>query len=181
MPLPLGHTAIGLTTYELSANDSPFRRWKRFLYITILANLPDIDVVIGLVLTWNGNAFHRGPTHSLAFALLMGLLAGTAARGCLKIPGISFRHCFLLIFSHVIADALLTSSRVSFFWPFQVNWSAGYAGWTDVMHSILFEGLKDGWIVLSCATVIIFHRLISGYLNQIRVLSNMRKGSGPTL
>ena len=99
MPLPLGHAAIGLTTYELSAGTSAFRRWKRFVFIVLLANLPDIDVLIGLVFRWDGNAFHRGPTHSLLFALFGGFMAYYAGRYWLKIPNINYRQSALLIFS----------------------------------------------------------------------------------
>ena len=46
MPLPLGHTAIGLTTYELcSKKNSAFSRWELAVFVTLLANLPDIDTV----------------------------------------------------------------------------------------------------------------------------------------
>ena len=81
MPLPLGHTAIGLTTHELfSENISAFDQWKMTLFIAVMANLPDMDVLLGLVFAGNGNAFHRGPTHSLTFAVFMGFLASNAWR-----------------------------------------------------------------------------------------------------
>ena len=158
MPLPLGHTAIGLMTYEAGAGDSAFGRWKMFIYITVLANLPDMDIIIGLLFKWNGNAFHRGPTHSLIFALTAGFLAYVAGRRWLKIDGLSYRLSFLLILSHVIADALLTDSSVSFLWPLEVYWSAGHAGWSDIFHSILFESFRDGGIVLVCAAGIGLNR-----------------------
>ena len=166
MPLPLGHTAIGLLTYETGAGTSAFRRWKRFVFIAILANLPDIDVIIGLLFQWNGNAFHRGPTHSLLFAIGAGFLAYVAARRWLGIPGISYRLSVMLILSHVIADGLLTDGAVSFFWPLEVYWSQGHAGWTDIVHSIIFEGFKDGWIVLCCAVGIVLNRLARRFLAQ---------------
>ena len=72
MPLPLGHTAIGLATYELANNyDSGLSRVKIFIFVTFLANIPDIDVFAGLLLEGNGNAFHRGPTHSILFAIVL--------------------------------------------------------------------------------------------------------------
>ena len=175
MPLPLGHTAIGLITYETAVGDSAFRRWKRFVFIAILANLPDIDVIIGLLLKWNGNAFHRGPTHSLVFAIIAGFLAYVAARRCLGIPGISYRLSVMLILSHVLADAFLTDGAVSFFWPFEVNWSQGYAGWTDIVHSILFEGFKDGWIVLCCGVGIVLNRLARRHHAQPRGVPQVTK------
>jgi hypothetical protein len=50
MPLPLCHAAIGLTTYNLcSKSKSAFNDWKVVVFVAVLANLPDIDVVIGLL------------------------------------------------------------------------------------------------------------------------------------
>ena len=164
MPLPIGHTAIGLATFELSSNRSGFQRWKRFIFITVLANLPDVDVIFGLVLTWNGNAFHRGPTHSLVFALLAGLIAWHLGRHWLKMPELTYRLCCLLILSHVFADAIFTRLPVSFFWPLEVNWSAGHAGWTDVLHAVFLQGFQDGWILLGCAVIVILNRYARGHL-----------------
>ncbi len=160
MPLPFGHAAIGLATYEASTGASAFGRWKNFVFIGLLANLPDIDVLIGLLLTVNGSAYHRGPTHSLAFALCGGLLASHAARRWLKIEPFGYLRSVLLILSHVLADAVFTRSPVSFFWPFEVNWSTGHRDWADVVHSIFFEGFRDGWIVLGCALAIVLLRVV---------------------
>ena len=175
MLFPLGHAAIGLATYELSAGILAFRRWKRFVFIVLLANLPDIDVLIGLFFRWDGNAFHRGPTHSLIFALFSGFLAFYVGRYWLKIPNIRYRQSVLLIFSHVIADAVFTDAPVSFFWPFELYWSSGHSGWTDVIHSILFDGFRDGWIVLGCAVGIVFFRFIRRSLQPTRSLPQVIK------
>ncbi|NIT61734.1 MAG: metal-dependent hydrolase, partial [Aliifodinibius sp.] len=72
------------------------------------SNLPDIDVIMGLVLYGNGDIFHRGPTHSLLFGLIMALIASRVGNWWSKISGVSFLWCFLVIFSHVLADAILT-------------------------------------------------------------------------
>ena len=164
MPLPIGHTAIGLATFELASSQSAFKRWKRFLFITVLANLPDIDVIIGLVLAWNGNAFHRGPTHSLLFALTAGFFMWQIGRNWLKISKISFQLCFLLTLSHVLADAIFTRSPISFFWPLEVNWSSGHAGWTEVLHTVLLESYQDGWILLGCAIAVVVNRYAQRHL-----------------
>jgi hypothetical protein len=68
MPLPIGHAVIGFTTQSLfSAEESSSDRWKALLGILILSNLPDVDVLLGIVFHGNGNVFHRGPTHSCVF------------------------------------------------------------------------------------------------------------------
>jgi len=164
MPLPLGHAAIGLATYELGANnDSALSRFKIFIFISILANLPDLDVIAGLLIKWNGNAFHRGPTHSLAFALMMGFVASRAWKFWPKIPRIKFGACVLIIFSHVLGDLLFTTAPVSVFWPFEVSWSLGYSGWSDVLTSILLNGFQDAGIIIGSAASIILVSSIRAY------------------
>ena len=164
MPLPMGHTAIGLATYELSTNNnSKINSLKLIIFLTILANLPDFDVIFGLLIKWNGNAFHRGPTHSLIFALIMGFLASRAWKLSSQIPRITFGVCFFIILSHVLADFFFTSSPVSFFWPIEVSWSSGYSGWGDVLSSVFFKGFQDAGIIIGSAISIILIRLIKGH------------------
>jgi hypothetical protein len=158
MPLPLGHIAIGLATHEVGTARSAFSRWKLFAAIVVLSNLPDVDVLIGLLFHWNGSAFHRGPTHSLLFALVFGFLASRAAAVWDRLPRLGFWTCFALILSHVAADALLSTSAVSFFWPLETNWSGGHTGWGDVVEMVLKGDAHDAWISIGAAAVIVIHR-----------------------
>ena len=168
MPLPMGHTAIGLAAYELSTNNNSKKNSiKLIIFLIILANLPDLDVIVGLLIKWNGNAFHRGPTHSILFALIMGLLASRAWKFSYHIPKIKFGVCFLIIFSHVLADFFFTRSPVSFFWPFEVSWSSGYSGWGDVLNTVLFQGVQDTGIIIGSVFSIILIRLIKTHRQTI--------------
>jgi len=176
MPLPLGHLAIGLATHELSSDRSAFGRWTLLAAILALSNLPDIDVVFGLLLQWNGSAFHRGPTHSLLFALAAGFLASWASGRWTWHPRLGFWSCFALILSHVAADALLTTSAVSFLWPFETNWSLGHRGWKDVFGMVLQGNAQDALIILGSAAAIMAHRTIRS-LYAARVLRLRRKSS----
>jgi membrane-bound metal-dependent hydrolase YbcI (DUF457 family) len=160
MPLPLGHTAIGLLTHEtIEAQPKTGERLKWFLLITVLANLPDADVIVGLIVDGNGNLFHRGPSHSLLFALLAGGLISLGSRYWRLLPQIRFRTAFALILSHVVADVLFTASPVSFFWPLELNWSLGYSSLVDVVHSVLFEGFRDLGLVVASLLLVVLIRL----------------------
>jgi hypothetical protein len=156
MPLPLGHIAIGLATHEAVSSCSALSRWKLFAAIVILSNLPDIDVLIGLLLNYNGSTFHRGPTHSLFFALTAGYLASRVSAFWTKLPRLSFKVCFLLILSHVAADAFLSDSGVSFLWPFEVYWSTGHTGWEDVTTMVLRGNSRDAWISIGATAFVSF-------------------------
>jgi len=164
MPLPLGHTAIGLAAYELgSHNNSLTSRLKLIIFLTILANLPDLDILVGLLVKCNGSAFHRGPSHSLFFALIMGFFASKAWRFSSHIPRMKFGMCFLIVFSHVIGDILFTASPVSLFWPFEVNWSTGFSGWSDVLNLVFVQGFQDIGVIIGSAGLIMLARLIRRY------------------
>ena len=174
MPLPLGHSAIGFATHCLiSNNKSRFDKWKLAIFIIILSNLPDIDVLLGLILQNNGSTFHRGPTHSILFALLMGFAASKSSRLWSQIPTISFKTCFFLILSHVAADYFLTNSPVSFYWPFEVNWSTGNSGWSQVLHTVFFGAVEDAGILFTCIGIITLNMILRRYFftRKLRLLT----------
>ena len=161
MPLPLGHTALGLLTHECSSKRMiSLNSLKVMFFIVVLANLPDLDVIFGLILKGNGNAFHRGPTHSLAFAVFMGLVASNLGRFSKRLPQISFSTCFAIIFSHTLADLFFTNSPVSLFWPFEIQWASGFSSLNEVVSSVLFEGYQDVGLIITCITLIILIKTI---------------------
>lgn len=161
MPLPLGHTAAGLAIHDVYAKGrSTLSLWKTLALVIVLTNLPDIDVLVGLIVHGNGNFFHRGPTHSLLFALVIALLASNVWRRWSRIPKLNFLFCFLLLLSHVVADAVLTSSPVSFWWPLELHLSTGYSGWREVIQSVLFGAFRDLGIIVVSGMIILLNRLV---------------------
>jgi membrane-bound metal-dependent hydrolase YbcI (DUF457 family) len=150
MPFPIGHTAIGLAAFETAQPQqerSP--RWVDVIFVALLANLPDVDIMFGLVLRGDGAAYHRGPTHSLLFAVLCGYLASRAWRLRAGIPKVSFGLCTLLILSHVLADMLLTTAPVSLLWPLEIHWAQGHSSWLEVVDMVLFQSVADIGIVVA--------------------------------
>ncbi len=181
MPLPLGHTAAGLAIHDLYAkSNNKVPLWKILIYVIALTNLPDIDVLIGLVVKGNGNFFHRGPTHSLLFALVVAIIASNSWRCWVKIPKIAPLLCFLLVFSHVMADALLTTSQVSFWWPLELHVSVGHSGWREILESVLFGAFRDFGIIVVSGVVILLNRLIKHRPIPV-MLSRLVKGPSPDI
>jgi hypothetical protein len=76
---------------------------------------------------------------------------------------LSFRICFLLILSHIVADAVFTSSPISFFWPVAVNWSGGHGGLRHVVNLVLFGNDQDLTIIFGCAFLIPLHRTLKEF------------------
>ena len=161
MSLPIGHATIGFTAYSLlCGNRSSVGRWKVPLGILILSNLPDVDVVLGIVLQGNGSAFHRGPTHSLIFTFIAGYIASRVWESWLQWPRLSFKVCFMLILCHILTDSIFTNSPISFFWPVVVNWSGGHSELRHVLNLVLFGNYQDTTIIIGCASLILLHRAI---------------------
>jgi len=163
MSLPLGHAAFGLTAYDLTTSPgkvSVFRQWKVLAVVIILSNFPDIDVLLGLLYSGNGALFHRGPTHSLLFACFFALLYKICARKWKTLPSIGFSYSFLLISTHLLADYFFTDAPISLFWPFELSLTTGFQGWGDIVHSIIFKTSNDITIIILCATVVVFKRIL---------------------
>lgn len=161
MPLPLAHTAIGVVVYDLSRkNETETNRLAIAALIVFLANLPDIDIVIGLLFQGDEGAFHRGPTHSLLFAISTGFLAANAWRLLSQIPRIDPLTCFLLILSHVAADFFFTLSPVSLFWPLELNWVAECTELGDVTIPVFLQNYRDAAILTVCGVIILLNRMI---------------------
>jgi membrane-bound metal-dependent hydrolase YbcI (DUF457 family) len=177
MPFPVGHTAIGLAAAEsLQAAPAAGSRLAQFVFISVLANLPDIDMVFGLLIHSNGSIFHRGPTHSLLFALLAGFAASHMWRLWHRIPRFGFQLCALLVFSHVAADMLLTSAPVSLLWPLESYASPDHSGWGQVINAVVFESVQDLGIVITTIAYLLVLRTIrtARRLRQLDVVAKKR-------
>jgi membrane-bound metal-dependent hydrolase YbcI (DUF457 family) len=118
MPFPVAHSLTGLTIASLSDRFPKKKLWLEALLVAVLANLPDFDFgIVWLTGEWQ---WHRGFSHSLTAALLVGALA------CLWYFGKIERRSWLLysavVFSHPLLDLITsphgTNMGVMLFWPF---------------------------------------------------------------
>ncbi|GGP18282.1 metal-dependent hydrolase [Silvimonas iriomotensis] len=98
------------------------QRWRsRPLYVLAMLGsmVPDLDTIgLKFGIAYDSPYGHRGATHSLLFAVVLGgLMAGWLARR----HGALLRHWAILaacVFSHPVMDALTNGGRgVAFFWP----------------------------------------------------------------
>ena len=109
MPTILSHPAVPLA---IGVGLGAGLVSRRLLAAAIVASIvPDIDVYLPLE--------HRGPTHSLVFALALGALAAAAARA-LQAPRLrAFVVVAIAAASHGFLDAFTTGGGgIEFFWPF---------------------------------------------------------------
>jgi membrane-bound metal-dependent hydrolase YbcI (DUF457 family) len=115
MPLPVAHGLLGASVGEALRRPGRPRRWRLLLTCALLGVCPDFDYALNW-LRISGGGWHHGFTHSIAFALLLGLVTAVvwgdrSARGVILFGAATV--------SHTLLDLLITESRgVALWWPF---------------------------------------------------------------
>ena len=117
MSLPVAHGLLGATVVAaFIPNVSIKRDWRVLLTGASLAILPDIDYVFYLGLGL-GETWHRTFTHSIVFAIAVGLLTAAFVRTERMRMGLVYS---LVTLSHALLDILTSRDigGVELFWPF---------------------------------------------------------------
>lgn len=101
------------------AGNNPLISWRLTIVSILLTLLPDADVIsfyfgVAYASQWG----HRGFTHSILFALLVGVLCVPFSSRLKSTRPFVFWLCFLSTLSHPVFDALTNGGLgVAFFWP----------------------------------------------------------------
>lgn len=143
MPLPVAHACVGAGVVAVIRPHSNAKSdlWLPMLLGAILANCPDLDFIVARMTQDHG--WHRGPTHSLFFALVVGLII-------LAVMGASrWREAVgygLALMSHGLLDFAATKlgGGVELLWPLtNERFKLGLVGVSEVLHGFgLVEMLK---------------------------------------
>ena len=116
----LGHVAVGVVAarWRDSRPGAPPLALS-MLFLSALSVLPDADFVAFMVGIPYANPFgHRGMTHSLLFAVLVGLVVVVALRIRGRPVLLDAALATLVVASHGVLDAMTTGGLgVEFFWP----------------------------------------------------------------
>jgi hypothetical protein len=112
MPSPIAHSLVGAGAFlaltpETGLKPLSSTLWEKreeLLFFIALANLPDLDMVVGLLLHHNAETFHGLFSHSLFGAILMALAAS------LIYPIGNGRKTFLVAFSLILLHDLMDFS-----------------------------------------------------------------------
>lgn len=127
MPSPVGHTLAGLCGLIIGDLflSKPPPRPILLISSAIIANLPDLDMLPGVLLLGDPKAFHRQATHSLFMAIVVGVIAALLVK----------RHrnrlwwgvwATGLYAGHICLDFLVEDSGVQAFWPLSKDFFHSY-------------------------------------------------------
>jgi inner membrane protein len=174
MPTILTHAVIPLAT-GLGLGKPTISR--RLMLAGIVASmLPDLDVLAFRFHIPYANEFgHRGASHSLAFALLIGLLALLCANQLKSTRGKAFLFVSVSTASHGLLDMFTNGGHgVALWWPFSTE--RLFAAWRVVEVSpitlervfsargmtVLQSELIWVWLpaTLACITLILIRKII---------------------
>jgi len=161
MASPIAHSFAGFWTFLVLASQLKARlvsQWRQYLpqlaLLILLANLPDLDFLIGLGTEANANALHRGFTHSLAAAVFVAL-----AVSCVWRIAASFWRSATLYFlaygSHLLIDMCTgtklgwnaTASGIPLFWPWAKEFRSPLVLVVGVSHKDLpaLFSMENAW------------------------------------
>jgi inner membrane protein len=124
MPLPVAHALVGATLKTSLSESHQALSLKAISLTVLLAICPDFDYALNF-LQIGGGGWHHGFTHSILFAIAIGLLCWLILKD--KRPATLFILCAVVV-SHTLLDYLFTESRgVALFWPitdyrYKLNW-----------------------------------------------------------
>lgn len=129
MSSPVGHSVIGAAVgvlYFLKPSDwrslwnRASEKWPLLLAAALLANLPDMDYIAG-IMAGELNLYHHGVTHTLGWISLVSLLVWIPLRSK-GAGGRELSLIFLLLFSHLALDWVTADGKepygIMILWPF---------------------------------------------------------------
>ncbi|MDQ3803511.1 MAG: metal-dependent hydrolase [Acidobacteriota bacterium] len=148
MPLPVAHGLLGASIVAALHPQPTRRRYSvPLLFGALLANAADLDFL--LVFALHSRSWHRGLTHSVVFALLVGLLSALLlGRRRLK-EALAYGLAFA---SHGVLDYVTSKEGggVELLWPFSAErMMLGWWGLSEVPSKLPPSGIMKALAVES--------------------------------
>lgn len=134
------HAAVGLAIGRCCVDRGP--RWWIWLVAAALPIVPDLDALSDAPYP---SAFgHRGFTHSLCFALGIGLVIAAVASRPLKMRfWMTCGLCFLITASHGVLDAFTSGGAgIPFFWPLSER---RFGPWGPIHLADIADDFPNPW------------------------------------
>ena len=118
----VGHVAMGMAAARLYRPARP-PRWRSMAWWSVLSLLPDVDVIgFSLGVQYGDPWGHRGATHSLTFAIAVGLAFGLAARRLNRPVVRTALVASAVLASHALLDTMTDGGLgCALLWPFDLT------------------------------------------------------------
>jgi inner membrane protein len=118
----LGHIAVGMAASRFH-DRTPSLQWQPALLWASLSMLPDADVIgLPLGVDYTAPWGHRGATHSLLFAAVVGLTIGALARWRTRSGIATGLLATLVLASHSLLDTMTDGGLgCALLWPFDLT------------------------------------------------------------
>jgi len=144
MPTVMSHAVVGIALGSLTG--IPARRRPFWITVALLPVLPDLDVIgVAFGIRFHSVWGHRGISHSLAFAVVVGLIAALLTRrqtGMRLVPLALFYAAITA--SHGMLDALTNGGPgIAFFAPFDTT--RYFVPWRPIPVSPLATHFFSEW------------------------------------
>ena len=125
MSLIVGHGAVGVAVWAgLDKDYHPLRDHDKTVAAVVLSLIPDLDYLFYWPLGFDLDATHRMVTHSLLFAVVVGIALSRWGGLCrISQRGLAAMLFSVVIFSHALTDLATTSGEfpyipgVPLWWP----------------------------------------------------------------
>lgn len=129
----LGHIAVGVAVAR--AHEGRFN-WKAAVAFATFSMLPDLDVIaFRFGIPYSSQFGHRGFTHSITFALAIGLIGFLLTRSWKNTIALT-----LVVLSHPLLDMLTDGGLgVALFWPLTAD--RYFFPWTPLPVAPIGKGL----------------------------------------
>ena len=171
MSSTIGHGLFGATLLMAARSCAPTATWLRrplwLVLFMVAANLPDVDLIVGMAFGHFGR-FHGGPTHSLLFASAAVLVAAAVMPASYRpvLPWLA-----IAVFSHLLIDLLSgavigwhQSYGTRLLWPFDDDRiRAPFSLFLGVENSTGGNLLTSHNVWVVCVEIISFLPLLLGF------------------
>jgi inner membrane protein len=165
----IGHVAVGMAAARVSSGRAAAPTWRSMAWWSALSLLPDVDVIgFSFGVEYGDPWGHRGATHSFAFALAVGALAGLAARWFRAPPLRLWAIATAVLVSHGLLDTMTDGGLgCALLWPFDLT--RYFAPWRPIpVAPIGLAFFSPYGVIVSLTELVLFAPILAYGLGLTR-------------
>jgi len=150
MATPIGHAIAGYAVYSFARAPGVKVQIGLLLLGAFMAVAPDLDFIPGIIVG-KPALYHQGISHSIGFAVLVGLVTAVIFKMRGRSFGLVFYLCFFSYGSHLFIDLFGADQRppfgIPFFWPISgEHFISPVKPFLGVHHAAATTSTRSEWI-----------------------------------